>query len=51
MPIEEAQKKFDDLHAPPEEAPDQPAGPVPVKTVHKAKPKRKVVKALVPKNK
>lgn len=51
VPIEEAQKKFDELQTPPEQEPTQPAGPMSVKTVHKAKPHRKVVKALVPKNK
>ena len=54
LSIEEAQKKFDELRAPPpaeENEAAQPAGPLPVKTVHKAKPHRKVVKALVPKNK
>lgn len=51
LPIEEAQKAFDELRAPPPEDPSQPAGPLPVKTIEKVKPKRKVVKALVPKNK
>jgi hypothetical protein len=43
LPVEEAQKRFAELTVAPEAAPLEP--------VEKPKPKRKVVKALVPKNK
>jgi hypothetical protein len=47
LPIEEAEKRFADLSAPPEPAaaPAEDAAPVVLPT----KPKRKVVKALIPK--
>jgi hypothetical protein len=47
LPIEEAEKRFADLTAPPEPtaAPAEDAAPV----VLPSKPKRKVVKALIPK--
>jgi hypothetical protein len=41
LPVEEAQKKFEELSQAPEEKALEPV----------AKPKRKTVKALVPKNK
>jgi hypothetical protein len=44
IPVEEAQKRFDDATLAPETIPLEPIGTV-------QKPKRKVVKALVPKNK
>jgi hypothetical protein len=49
LPAEEAQKKFAELSEAPEE---KPLGEVGVKVLEPAKkPKRKVVKALVPANK
>ena len=47
LPIEEAQKKFDELTQAPKEAPVDPEIPT-VKGPEKPKPKRKTVKALVP---
>jgi hypothetical protein len=44
LPVEEAQKRFDDATLAPETKPLEPIETAP-------KPKRKVVKALVPKNK
>ena len=44
LPVEEAQKRFDELTNVPEVKPLEPIGTV-------QKPKRKVVKALVPKSK
>ena len=47
LPVEEAQKRFEDATAAPEEKPLEPIG---TREIAK-KTKRKVVKALVPKNK
>ena len=47
LPVEEAQKRFDEMTVAPETKPLEPVGTV----EGPKKPKRKVVKALVPKNK
>jgi hypothetical protein len=46
LPIEEAEKRFADLTAP---APEPVAADEPAAVVLPSKPKRKVVKALIPK--
>lgn len=46
LPIEEAEKRFADLTAPP---PEPAAAVEPATVVLPSKPKRKVVKALIPK--
>ena len=50
LPLEEAEKRFADITVAPE-APASAPEPMTVKVVGPAKAKRKVVKALVPKNK